>query len=176
MQQKNLALKSSGLCQSNAAKRVKVKNLTAVVGVALVFIYIIGSGLWVNTGDNWYRTLNQPAWQPPDFIFGIIWPYNFIVLGIAAVTIAQRATTATTLTYITFFALSVTFALTWAYQFYRPHNLTFASMALIGTAVLTIPMLIIAFRTSLGIGFALLPYQLWVATAASISYGYSKLN
>jgi tryptophan-rich sensory protein len=49
-------------------------------------------------------------------------------------------------------------------------------VALIGTAVLTIPMLIIAFRTSLGIGFALLPYQLWVATAASISYGYSKLN
>ena len=153
-----------------------MKNLTAFAGIAILATYIIGSGLWVNTGDGWYRSLNQPAWQPPDFIFGIIWPYNFIVLGIAAVTIAQRATTATTLTYLTFFALSVTFALTWAYQFYRPHNLTFASMALIGTAVLTIPMLIIAFRTSLGIGFALLPYQLWVATAASISYGYSKLN
>jgi tryptophan-rich sensory protein len=153
-----------------------VKSLLGATGIGLVLVYVIGSGLWVNTGDGWYRSLNQPAWQPPDFIFGIIWPYNFIVLGIAAVTIAQRATTATTLTYLTFFALSVTFALTWAYQFYRPHNLTFASMALIGTAVLTIPMLIIAFRTSLGIGFALLPYQLWVATAASISYGYSKLN
>ncbi len=137
-----------------------MKSLLAATGIALVFIYVIGSGLWVNTGDNWYRSLNQPPWQPPDFIFGIIWPYNFIVLGIAAVTIAQRATFATTLTYLTFFALSV----------------TFASIALIGTAVLTIPMLIIAFRTSLGIGFALLPYQLWVATAASISYGYSKLN
>jgi tryptophan-rich sensory protein len=153
-----------------------MKTLLAATGIGLVLVYVIGSGLWVNTGDGWYRSLNQPAWQPPDFIFGIIWPYNFVVLGIAAVTIAQRATTTTTLIYLTFFALSVTFALTWAYQFYRPHNLTFASMALIGTAVLTIPMLIIAFRTSLGIGFALLPYQLWVATAASISYGYSKLN
>ena len=153
-----------------------MKSLLAATGIGLVFIYVIGSGLWVNTGDNWYRSLNQPAWQPPDFIFGIIWPYNFIVLGIAAVTIAQRATTTTTLIYLSFFALSVACALTWAYQFYRPHNLTFASMALIGTAVLTIPMLIIAFRTSLGIGVALVPYQLWVATAASISYGYSKLN
>jgi tryptophan-rich sensory protein len=70
-----------------------MKNLTAFAGVALVFVYAIGSGLWVNTGDGWYRSLNQPAWQPPDFIFGIIWPYNFVVLGIAAVTIAQRATT-----------------------------------------------------------------------------------
>jgi tryptophan-rich sensory protein len=153
-----------------------MKSLLGATGIGLVLVYVIGSGLWVNTGDGWYRSLNQPAWQPPDFIFGIIWPYNFVVLGIAAVTIAQRATTTTTLIYLSFFALSVACALTWAYQFYRPHNLTFASMALIGTAVLTIPMLIIAFRTSLGIGFALLPYQLWVATAASISYGYSKLN
>jgi benzodiazapine receptor len=37
-------------------------------------------------------------------------------------------------------------------------------------------MVVIAFRTSIPIGFALLPYQLWVATAATLSYQYSKLN
>ena len=153
-----------------------MKNLTTIAGIALVFVYAIGSGLWVNTGDGWYRSLNQPAWQPPDFIFGIIWPYNFVVLGIAAVTIAQRATTITTLIYLSFFALSVACALTWAFQFYRPHNLSLASMALAATAALTIPMLIIAFRTSIPIAIALVPYHLWVAIAASLSYQYSKLN
>ena len=153
-----------------------MKTILAATGIGLVFVYVVGSGLWVNTGDNWYRNLNQPPWQPPDFIFGIIWPYNFIILGIAAVTIAQRATTTTTLIYLSFFALSVACALTWAFQFYRPHNLSLASMALAATAVLTIPMLIIALRTSIPIGIALVPYQIWVATAASISYGYSKLN
>jgi len=153
-----------------------MKSLGAVAGIAIVAIYVIGSGLWVNTGDNWYRTLNQPSWQPPGYIFGIIWPYNFIVLGIAAVTIAQRATTTTTLIYLSFFALSVACALIWAYQFYRPHNLEFAVIALFGTALLTLPMVVIAFRTSIPIGFALLPYQLWVATAATLSYQYSKLN
>ena len=153
-----------------------MKSLGSVTGIALVAIYVIGSGLWVNTGDNWYRTLNQPSWQPPGYIFGIIWPYNFIVLGIAAVTIAQRATTTTTLIYLSFFALSVACALTWAYQFYRPHNLQFAVIALFGTALLTLPMLMIAFRTSIPIGIALVPYQVWVATAATLSYQYSKLN
>jgi tryptophan-rich sensory protein len=104
-----------------------MKNLTAVAGVALVFVYIIGSGLWVNTGDNWYRTLNQPAWQPPDYIFGIIWPYNFIVLGYAAVIVSNRLGSALVATYLSVFALSVAAALTWAYQFYRPHNLEAAS-------------------------------------------------
>ena len=153
-----------------------MKSLGAVAGIAIVAIYVIGSGLWVNTGDNWYRTLNQPSWQPPGYIFGIIWPYNFIVLGIAAVTIAQRATSTAALIYLTFFALSVACALTWAYQFYRPHNLEFAVIALFGTVLLTLPMMVIAFRTSIPIGFALLPYQLWVATAATLSYQYSKLN
>jgi len=121
-------------------------------------------------------SLAATRFQPPDFIFGIIWPYNFIVLGIAAVTIAQRATTTTTLIYLSFFALSVACALTWAFQFYRPHNLGLASIALAATAVLTIPMVIIAFRTSIPIGIALAPYQIWVAIAASLSYQYSKLN
>jgi tryptophan-rich sensory protein len=153
-----------------------MKSLGAVAGIAIVAIYVIGSGLWVNTGDNWYRTLNQPSWQPPGYIFGIIWPYNFIVLGIAAVTIAQRASSTATLIYLTFFALSVACALIWAYQFYRPHNLEFAVIALFGTALLTLPMMVIAFRTSIPIGIALVPYQLWVATAATLSYQYSKLN
>ena len=67
-------------------------------------------------------------------------------------------------------------ALTWAFQFYRPHNLQLASIALIGTALFTIPMMIIAFRTSTPIALALIPYQAWVATAATLSYQYSRLN
>jgi tryptophan-rich sensory protein len=153
-----------------------MKNIGSVVGVALVFIYAIGSGLWVNTGDNWYRNLNPPSWQPPDFIFGIIWPYNFLVLAIAAVTISQRATNTAILVYLTSFALSVACALTWAYQFYRPHNLQFASLALAATALITVVMMVIAFRTSTPVAVALLPYQLWVATAATLSYSYSRLN
>jgi tryptophan-rich sensory protein len=153
-----------------------MKTLLAATGIGLVFVYVIGSGLWVNTGDNWYRSLNQPAWQPPDFIFGIIWPYNFIILGVAAVTIAQRASTTATVIYLGFFALSVICALTWAFQFYRPHNLQAASVALALTALFTIPMVVIAFRTSIPMGVALLPYQAWVAIAANLSYTYSKLN
>ena len=153
-----------------------MKSLLAATGIGLVFVYVIGSGLWVNTGDNWYRNLNQPPWQPPDFIFGIIWPYNFIILGVAAVTIAQRASTTATVIYLGFFAASVFCALVWAYQFYVPHNLQIAAISLVLTALLTIPMVVVAFRTSIPLGIALLPYQAWVATASFLSYNYSKLN
>jgi tryptophan-rich sensory protein len=153
-----------------------VKSLLSVIGVATVFVYAIGSGLWVNTGDNWYRSLNQPPWQPPDFIFGLIWPYNFVVLGIAAVTVSNQLSTTKAIIYLSIFALSVVFALTWAYQFYRPHNLFAASIALALVAILTLPMLFFIYQASLGVFLATIPYQLWVITAAYLSYNYAKLN
>ena len=153
-----------------------MKLVASTIGVALVLIYVVGSGLWVNTGDGWYRGLNQPAWQPPDFIFGIIWPYNFIVLGFAAVIVSNRLSAALVATYLTVFAITVACALTWAFQFYRPHNLEAASTALSCVAVLTVVLVVIASRASLPLALALLPYQVWVSIASFLSWTYARLN
>jgi len=155
---------------------MSLRHAIAAIGIAIVLIYATGSSLWVNTGDSWYANINKPTWQPPGFVFGIIWPYNFIVLGIAAVLIAQRASTTTSLTYILFFALSVAAALIWAYLFYRPHNLTGAAIALTLTALLTIPMTYILFTISIPMALAVMPYQVWVAIAAALSWSIRSLN
>ena len=153
-----------------------MKIALSTIGIGLVFVYAIGSGLWVNTGDNWYRSLNAPAWQPPDFIFGVIWPYNFIILGIASYAVANRLSTPKALIYLAIFAISIICALTWAYQFYRPHNLSVAAIALALTAITTLPMLFFIYQASLGLFLAVIPYQLWVITAAFLSATYARLN
>ena len=153
-----------------------MKSQLSVIGVVIVFVYVIGSGLWVNTGDNWYRSLNQPPWQPPDFIFGLIWPYNFVILGFASVAVANKLSTANAVIYLSIFALSVAAALTWAYQFYRPHNLYAASIALAVVALLTLPMLYFIYQASVPLFFATTVYQVWVITATYLSYNYAKLN
>jgi tryptophan-rich sensory protein len=152
------------------------KFLFASLGIALVFIYAFGSGIWVSSSPGWYASLNRPPWQPPSFVFGIIWPYNFIMLGIAAFNIAQSLTRAQTITWLLFFAASVTSALVWAYQFYVPHNLSVAAIALGIAALLTLPVLYLTFKASLLIGLLLVPYQVWVAIAATLAWGYSMRN
>jgi tryptophan-rich sensory protein len=151
------------------------RSVAAAAGIALVLVYAIGSSLWVNTGDNWYRDLAKPSWQPPSFIFGLIWPYNFIVIGIASVLIAQRASKVTTSIYLAFFALSVAAALIWAFQFYRPHNYLASAIALTAAALLTLPMTYIVATVSIPMAIAFAPYQIWVAIAASLSWGYWHL-
>ena len=156
--------------------KTNFQSIAGIIGIVLVFIYAIGAGRWTTTGSFWYRSLNAPSWQPPDFIFGIIWPYNFVILGVAAVTVANQLNTPKTITYLSIFALSIICALTWSYQFYGPHNLSLATAALVATAVLTIPMLYLIYQASVGVFIATLPYQIWVIIASYLSYTYTKLN
>jgi translocator protein len=155
---------------------VDFKLITAAIGILFVFIYAFGSGIWVSSSPGWYASLNRPPWQPPSAIFGLIWPYNFIVLGIASYQVSKSLTRIENITWLVFFGLSIVAALIWAYQFYVPHNFLIASIALTSTAVLTIPMLLLTFRASVAMGIFLLPYQIWVAIAASLAWGYLARN
>ncbi|MBU3753208.1 MAG: tryptophan-rich sensory protein [Candidatus Nanopelagicaceae bacterium] len=155
---------------------MEFKFAAAAIGIGLVLIYAFGSGIWVSSSPGWYSSLVQPPWQPPDFIFGIIWPYNFIMLGIAAFNVAQSLTKIQTVTWLIFFAASVAAALVWAYQFYVPHNLSIAATALGVAALLTIPVLYLTFKASLMIGLLLIPYQIWVTIATTLAWGYATRN
>ena len=150
--------------------------ITAVIGILFVFIYAFGSGIWVSSSPGWYASLNRPSWQPPSAFIGLIWPYNFAVLGIASYQVSRTLTRFENVTWLAFFGLSIAAALTWAYQFYVPHNFLYASIALTSAALLTLPMLLLTFRASLAMGLLLVPYQIWVAIAASLAWGYLARN
>lgn len=153
-----------------------MKATFAVLNISLVALYAIGSGLWVNTGDGFYRSLKRPFWQPPDFVFGLAWPYNFLVLIIAGIFIANSSSSFFKYCYTLLFALSVITALLWANSFYIQNNLLIASVSLAVTAFLTLPMVIITFQTKPWVGLILIPYQLWLIIATSLSFGYLVLN
>ena len=152
------------------------KLIAAVIGILFVFIYAFGSGIWVSSSPGWYSSLNRPSWQPPSAVIGLIWPYNFAVLGIASYQVSRTLTRFENVTWLAFFGLSIAAALTWAYQFYVPHNFLYASLALTSAALLTLPMLLLTFRASLAMGLLLVPYQIWVAIAASLAWGYLAKN
>ena len=147
--------------------------IAIAAAIAIVIVYAVGSGVWVSTGGAWYAGLSQPAWQPPPWVFGLIWPYNFIAIAVVGSVISWTAAPARVVAFLSLLAITVTSAIAWAYLFYVPHELTWAAIALTTAAVLTAPVTVIAFAERWWLGAALVPYQVWVALAASLSWGYA---
>jgi len=154
---------------------VSARAATAL-SLVILAVYIIGSGRLVSTGGSWYQSLTRPPWQPPDVAFGIAWPYNFITLGFVGFVVAHGEHTRDRGWWLACFAISVVAALTWARLFYVHHALTASGIALGVAAVATVPMVVLAFRASTLGGFAMIPYNIWLAIATSLAFGYASRN
>ena len=152
------------------------RALVGGVSTAIVIAYAIGAGRWVSTDANWYRSLTKPPWQPPDVVFGLIWPYNFVMLAVAGWAVAARESRTEHVVWLASLALSVVAALTWAYLFYVPHSLIASGFALTAATLLTLPLVVLTFQASTPLGLALLPYQVWLAVATSLAFGYASRN
>jgi benzodiazapine receptor len=149
------------------------RNVVGVLGTVIIAVYAIGSGRLVATDDQWYRSLPRPSWQPPSFVFGIIWPYNFAMLVVATWLVANRLSNTNHMVWLISLALSVISALSWAWLFYVPHSLLASAFALVLASLFTIPLLVVAFRASPVLGIAFVPYQIWIAVATSLSFAYA---
>ena len=150
--------------------------ITVIAIVAIVMAYAVLSGVWVSTDAGWYQSLTKPSWQPPPWVFGVIWPYNFIALATIGSLIAWRARAFPVAVFVAFLGMSVICALVWANLFYVSHSLPGAAIALSAAALMTLPLIVVSFQTSWLFGVLLLPYQVWVILAASLSWGYIPLN
>jgi tryptophan-rich sensory protein len=67
-------------------------------------------------------------------------------------------------------------ALLWSKLFYSSESLLPAAIFLAITALLTLVMTYLAWSLKLWAGLAILPYQIWVIVASSLSFGYAYLN
>ena len=143
-------------------------------GVVLtVLAYAVLAVRWTGADPGWYAGLDKPAWQPPDWVFGVAWPYNFLAIGAAGVTLALERPLRTSLGWLAVLVVNVALALTWAYLFYVPHALTGAAVALTGAALVAWLLAALAWRALPWTGWVLLPYALWLTVATSLAYGFA---
>ncbi len=149
--------------------------MLAIGMIAVVIAYAVLSVAWTSRDPGWYASLPRPTWQPPDVVFGIIWPLNFLALGIASWVMGFTQPTSVGLTFGGLLSVSVGFALGWAYLFYVPHRLALAAMSLTVASALTWALVAVGAGAMWWVGLLLLPYAVWLTTATTLAYGYTYL-
>lgn len=125
----------------------------------------------------WYRALNKPWWQPPDFLFGPAWTTIFAFTALSAV-YAWRAAPGKTSreTVVTLLLANGVFNILWSVLFFRLQRPDWALIE-VGAlwASVLLPILVFA-RYSKKAAWLLVPYISWVTFAGILNYTIVKLN
>jgi len=143
-------------------------------------IVIVGSlmGVVSNSGfDNgWYAALQKPAFQPPGWVFGVMWTTLYTMLGIALAAILNEPESKQRKLALSLFAAQLTLNFAWSPVFF---GFGMIDLAL----VLIIVMLLLAaatanlFRQIRPVaGWLMLPYLLWLCIATALNYETGRLN
>ncbi len=119
--------------------------------------------------DSWYRAIDKPPWNPPDWVFGPVWTVLYMLMGIAAWMVwRERARAAVTIP-IALFLVQLVLNSLWSWVFFRWHQPGWALVELVALWM-TVLLTVLAFRKVRPVAGALLvPYLLWVAFAGVLN-------
>ncbi len=155
-------------------KRIVYITISVLICLAIGFLSSIATQSSVN---DWYVTLNKPAFTPPNYLFAPVWTALYIMMGVAAGIVWSKGYHHIWVkTALYHFVFQLLLNALWSIVFFGLKN-PFAGMVVI-LALLTMIILTIKWFKVISKPAALLlvPYVLWVAFASALNYKIWELN
>ena len=137
--------------------------------ILVILTSVIGSlaNIYINS-DDWYSSLIKSSLNPPSFVFGIVWPILYVLMGIIAYKLAHKIAP--------IFIMQLVLNAAWSWIFFYFHA-PFIALLDIGLMVyLNQRILMIIKKESGALYFLYLPYVLWLSFAAFLNASIVFLN
>jgi tryptophan-rich sensory protein len=137
---------------------------------------IVGSLFTVKNIPAWYAALNKPSFNPPNWIFGPVWIFLYILMGISFYLIWINSGTGNFGLLLSLFIFQLVLNSFWTIIFFglKSPLFAFCEIAVLWVAILF--CIILFFQVSKISSFLLIPYLLWVTFAAILNFAIWKLN
>jgi tryptophan-rich sensory protein len=162
---------------AEAAVRSSVLKI-AVVTVAGIELLGGLSGWLSNSGyeNSWFADLQKPSFMPPGWIFGVVWPILYALLGIAlAMILAEPPSDRRRVALILFFAqLALNFA--WSPIFFAGHDISLAKWVIFIMAAVAAAAARQFLKLRRPAGLLMIPYLAWLVFAATLNATIEALN
>lgn len=146
-----------------------------VAALAAVFVALLG-GLMTDIGP-WYRSLVQPPWKPPDWLFGPAWTLIYGLVAAAGV-LAWRRTPpgARRDSTMALFALNAFLNVLWSLLYFRLHRPDWALIEVVALWLSIVALMVAVHRHAPTASWLLSPYLLWVSFAGWLNLATVRLN
>ena len=137
----------------------------------------IGSRFTVANLGGWYRRLDKPSWNPPNWVFGPVWTTLYLLMGLAAVRVWRaRSPRADVRPALALFGLQLGLNLAWSWLFFdrRRVDLALADIAALDVALVGTTIAFGRVRTDAGL--LLVPYLAWSTFATVLNAEILRRN
>lgn len=146
------------------------------LGIPLA-IGAIGSFFTMESVKTWYTTLEKPALNPPNWVFGPVWSTLYILIGLASFLVWRKRRSITNYPgVIGLYLFQLILNLAWSFIFFYLHETGLALIEIILLLGVIIINALVFYRISRTAGLLFIPYILWVGFATYLTYSIYTLN
>ena len=140
-----------------------------ILPLLVILTAVIGSIANINiNADGWYEELVKSPLNPPGYVFGIVWPILYLLMGIVSFLAAEKIWKL----FIIQLALNATWS--WIFFYYQLPIIALLDIALLMLVNAMILNNLKSFSRALFLLY--LPYMLWLCFAAFLNISIIYLN
>lgn len=155
----------------------KKSIITLAIFIAVPMALGIISSLLAGDIKGIYNSLNTPPLSPPDFLFGIVWPILYILMGISAFLVfTADASRMDKTRALIVFGIQLFLNIIWSPIFFGVLNLWLAVVVVLALDIVMLFTIYLFFQIRKVSGILLVPYVLWIFFATYLTIGCAILN
>lgn len=137
----------------------------------------IGSAFTLSKIPTWYGTLVKPYFSPPNWLFGPVWTFLYLVMGISFYLVIKNGILGKEVKVaIIIFLIQLVFNALWSIIFFGLKNPFLAFGVIIVLWFLIVINIFKFYSINKVSGLILIPYLLWVSFASVLNYSIYLLN
>lgn len=121
----------------------------------------------------WYAALEKPSWNPPNWVFPVVWSILYIVIAVAAARVSGLPGSALAMA---FWALQIALNTLWSPVFFGLRRLRAGLVIIVLLWVSVFGAMLTAWQLDTTAGMLLVPYLVWVSIAAALNASVLRLN
>lgn len=150
----------------------------ALFCVTLILLLGLASGYISNSGyDNvWFAALDKPSLTPPGWVFGVVWPVLYVLLGLSVAVILNARRARGQGIALTLFVVQMLCNFAWSPIFFAAHEASLAFYLICVIFLLALATAILFARIRPVAALLMVPYLLWLGFAGYLAFEIDRRN
>jgi len=150
----------------------------ALVSVPAIVLAGSASGWLSNSGygNAWFAELQKPFFMPPGWVFGLVWPILYALLGVALALVLAEPQSARRRKALLLFYAQLALNLAWPPIFFAGHDIRLGLITIVAMAALAAAAGGQFYRIRPIAGMLMAPYLAWLVFAAMLNNAIDRLN